>query len=649
MRHFMLALTHLLQGLAIAHVTLLIFFLIGAAAFPWCDWESDFGSAPRTMMRVTCTCGLGLAIVGLTLFVLGLAGWLTIGGIGIALALLFAAGCVAWRSSPLRAAFWKSRVRALTRCWGWPLVVVYAALLLVSTRAVIPEATGYSDAIYYHLAYAQDWATAGRLTVDQYLVFTFYANNFVLLFAAWMVLKAGAFVQFLTWSTGLLTALALCAAVGDHAATVSGRGWRVAIALLAVLSVVGTAIFLDYSVLGYIDIPIGAMALLSIVGIQLAIRDRRPGWLVVAAVTAGFLVGMKASYILLVPIFAIALVWGCLALHVRRAAIAGVLLLLCAVAAPWYVRNLILAGDPIPPTVNMALYGKDGLWNASEWNGLWTDMATPRSPRAFVTLPLRAYLNPTSSDFREYGASGMILFLYVPAIVAIVLLFYRRRLSPTLGIPVFVLSAFVLYWFATSSLLRYVLLLYPLLALCVAMLLLEAIARLPRLAPVALALALVAAVPTFTDSGSNKEYTQNDILGDAHALLHYRGETAFLDENDDGYPDEQIAVAWMRHHGYTGNVYVISNNAFDYYFRREGILSIGNWIGPAGYFRLLQALDAGEAAEFLGTLETRAVLFSPQWMFDAGIEHLLARQLEAAGYREVPVSPGSTYHLYVRT
>ncbi len=644
----MLALTHLVQGLAIAHLTLLISFLIGSTAFPWCDWKNDAASSSRVMMRVACTCGLGLAIVGVSIFVLGLAGWLTIAGIAAALVVAFCAGCAAWRLSPLRASFWQARLRALGTCWSWPLAAVYVALVLVSTRAVIPEATGYSDAIYYHLAYAQDWAAAGRLTVDQYLVFTFYANNFVLLFAAWMVLKAGAFVQFLTWSTGLLTGLALYAAITDYAAPPSGRGWRAAIGLLAVFSVIGTAIFLDYSVLGYIDIPIGAMALLSIVAIQLAIGDRRPGWLIVAAVIAGFLVGMKASYVLLVPIFAIALVWGGVAMNLRRRAIAGVLLLLCAVAAPWYVRNLVLAGDPIPPTINMALYGRDGLWNASEWNGLWTDMATPRSPKAFVTLPARAFLNPTSPDFREYGASGLILFLYVPAIVALVLLLYRRRLSPALAIPIFVLSTFVLYWFVTSSLLRYVLLLYPLLALCVGMLLLELIGRRPRLAPVGLALALVAAVPTFFDTGSNKEYTQNDILGDVHALLHYRGETAFLDENDDGYPDEQIAVAWMRRHGHTGNVYVISNNAFDYYFRRAGILSIGNWIGPAGYFRLLQALDAGEAAEFLGSVGTRAVLFSPQWMFDAGIEHLLAEQLLAAGYREIPVTPNSSYHLYVR-
>ena len=178
---------------------------------------------------------------------------------------------------------------------------------------------------------------------------------------------------------------------------------------------------------------------------------------------------------------------------------------------------------------------------------------------------VRAYVHPTSSDFREYGASGLMFFLYVPALVAILVPLFRRRILADLAIPIFVVTVFALYF-----------------------------------------------------------------------------------ENDDGYPDEQIAAAWMRSHGYAGNVYVISNNAFDYYFRRNGVLSIGNWTGPAGWFRLLQAIDAGEAAEFLNGLGTRAVFLSPQQLIDAGIEHVLVEQLESAGYREVPLTPRSGYHLYVR-
>jgi hypothetical protein len=455
-------------------------------------------------------------------------------------------------------------------------------------------------------------------------------------------------VHFLTWSTGLLCALALYAALADYPGNGKGSGWRVAVALLLVLAVISSPIFLDYSVLGYIDIPIAAMALLAVVAVQLAIRDERPGWLVVSAVIAGFLVGMKASFVLLVPVFAVAFVWGCVVLRVRRRSIAGIVLLLCAVAAPWYVRNTILSGDPIAPTINMAVYGHDGLWKSAEWDGLWSDMATSKSIKDFIKLPLRAYLDPESPDFREYGASGLILFLFLPALVAVVALLARKRFPPLLAIPVFVLCAFIPYWFVTSSLLRYALLLYPILALCVGMLAYELIARRPRFAPLALAAALVAVLPSFNGTGTVKDFTRNDVLGDFHEFLHYPGDEAYLEQNDDGYTAEQASVKWMQQHGLGGKVYVISDNAFDYYFRRQGIFSVGSWIGPAGYFRLLQALDAGRAPEFLDDLGVHAVLFSPQQLIDAGLEHLLAEQLRAAGYHEIPVDSSSGYHLYVR-
>ena len=159
--------------------------------------------ASRAAMRATCTCGLGAAIAGLTVFLIGSIGWLTPAGIAVALAVVFAAACALRRTSPLTRKFLASAVSCVGGLRERTDGVVYVAMLAVATRAVIPEGTGYSDAIYYHLAYAQDWANAGRLVVDPFMAFIFYANNFLLFFTAWIVVQAGAFVQFLTWSFGL--------------------------------------------------------------------------------------------------------------------------------------------------------------------------------------------------------------------------------------------------------------------------------------------------------------------------------------------------------------------------------------------------------------------------------------------------------------
>lgn len=628
-------------------MSLLLFFLIGSVAFPWCDWESDFKDASRIVLRVACTCGLGLAIVGLGMFAIGSLGWLNAYAASAMLAVLFAAGCAAWRLSPLRATFWQSRVRALTHCWSWPILLIYAALLLVGIRATVPDANVYSDAIYYHLAQAQWWANAGGLKPDPYLQYPFYANNFLMLYVAWMVYGVGAFSTYLTWLTGLLAALALYGAIDEYLPSV-GRSVRIVIGVLGVFSLIATAIFLDYAVLGYIDVQIGAIALLAVVAIQMALRDCRPGWLYVAAVLAGFLAGMKASFFLLVPIFIVAIAWAAIALGRPRARIALMLAVLCAVAAPWYVRNLVLTGDPVDPVLNLALYNHDGVWEKAEWEGIVSDFSTPRTLRAFVTLPVRAYVDPTSDDFREYGASGLILFLYVPTLVGIIALLLRRKLSPQLAIPIAVLSWFVLYYFVTSYLLRYALLFYPLLALCLAMLLLEVVKRWPRLMPAALVAAAVAALPNLINEPVIHQFTRNDVISDLKHLPSYRGDQAFLMQNDEGYPAAQTAMDWMHAHGYSGNVFVISSTAFDYYMLRQGISSIGTSNGPAGYLRLARAIDAGEAVEFLDDLGTHAVVLGPQDYLDLNYGALLARQLETGGYRQIAVSNPEGYRVFVR-
>ena len=111
----MLALTHLVLGLAIAHVTLLVFFFIGSAAFPWCDSPQP-GGASRATMRATCTCGLGIAIAGLTVFSIGSMGWLTPAGIAVGARRRLCRGVRATAYLAVSRKFWRARFRALAAC-----------------------------------------------------------------------------------------------------------------------------------------------------------------------------------------------------------------------------------------------------------------------------------------------------------------------------------------------------------------------------------------------------------------------------------------------------------------------------------------------------------------------------------------------------
>ena len=88
----------------------LLFDRVGS--LPVVRFRRNPAGSSRAAMRAICTCGLGAAIAGLTVFFIGSIGWLTPAGIGVALA---AAG------SPRRARYGASRPcarRVRARVWG---------------------------------------------------------------------------------------------------------------------------------------------------------------------------------------------------------------------------------------------------------------------------------------------------------------------------------------------------------------------------------------------------------------------------------------------------------------------------------------------------------------------------------------------------
>src|ERR1700758_4436817 len=108
--------------------------------------------------------------------------------------------------------------------WTAPAGFVYVILLAAAPPAGLPPTV--ADSVIYHLAYAVEWAISGRIHVDPFLRFPYYANNFLLLYSASFVLKLGAYCQFLTWLCGLLTCLGILAFISDTSVHPKDPFWR---------------------------------------------------------------------------------------------------------------------------------------------------------------------------------------------------------------------------------------------------------------------------------------------------------------------------------------------------------------------------------------------------------------------------------------
>lgn len=634
----MFALTRLCEGLLVAHLFLAASFLAGAAAFPWFRTQRDEHGAVETMLRVVCTCGLGIAILGIALFLLAQLHAFTPPAFVATFVLIVVLGAVCSKESPLQTRYWSSRVQVLTDCADGTLLFMYYVMLLVAVPCVIPNVGG--DPIQYHLAYAQDWVNAHGFVVDPFLRFPFYASYFNLFFAALLALQGWAFLNFLTWSTALLTGLGICAATFYILRPFAGRFTPVAAVSLA-CSVVLSPVFLHWTSTAYMDVQLGTMALLMTVCIELSLWHKQPAWLFVAAVIGGYLVGMKSAYLVLAPLLALSLFFAARGMKLDRRTLGLIFALFIVAAAPWYVRNIALAGDPIPPVVNIALHGNDGLTTKQDWDGIKVDLNSNKSAWGLLTLPARAFLRPLRSDFRDYGMSAIIFVLFVPGLMLFGSFCSGTKLDAAWAIPIFVLSGMIAYWLGTASHLRYGLSLYPLLALGCALCMVPFLRRFPRAAPLAAAFALLTTIPSYDGYLYYRELTFKNYR---FLSVIYNDDGAYLRTHDPGYLEEEFVTAFYRAHHLRGRVYAIGG-ATPYFFRSHGIVSLGEWIGPTGYFRLYHAADLRKTAQFLAGLDVHAVLIEPGFAF-GGIEVPIERQLLAAGFCKVDV-PGGTYAFLV--
>jgi len=639
----MFAFTHTIEGLLFIHCILLLGFVVGSLVLPW---RAEPNSAPAAahLARTVVTITVGAAVLGFTLLTLGMTSLLTPLGMALALALLIAVSLIVRGRAVLAPQFWNSRIRTFIAAWDMPAALIYLGMLGLSVPAVIP--TLGSDPAFYHLAYAVDWAQAHSITIDPFLRFPFYANNFVLFFAAMIAFNMTELLSFLTWGTSLLTALGILAAI-RIAYTRTDRNSIVAfIACALTAAIILNPTYLRWNDSAYIDIPLGCFMLMTLLSLQLAIRTREAVWLISGALIGAFLVGMKPSLILVVPLIMLEITVAARFMGLCRKTLLSTLALFLVFSSPWYLRNFIFTGDPIPPALGLALHDDDIFITSFEWTQLQSDFhMAPATATAVLTLPFRAfaYTSPQSLEFREYGTTLLILFLYVPCLW-LLLLAAACLHDGEAWLYALAVTWLTVYWIGISTLLRYGLLLMPTLAVAIGILAVHLAHRLPMKAAWGVSvLCLFLIVPS---PGSQQAFRDFFLAHTRDMLTSYTWDSkAYLLKFGIDYSVEQRVAEEWRKRGLHGNVYaLISQEGF--YYRLDGIRNVGDWIGPGGYFRFNRAIALGCATDFLTRLNADGVVILPEGKLPPYAYAMLVEQLNDAKYETVPIQ-GDT-HFFIR-
>jgi 4-amino-4-deoxy-L-arabinose transferase-like glycosyltransferase len=325
--------------------------------------------------------------------------------------------------------------------WVLPLGVLFSPLFLMPLYPPIKW-----DEISYHLPYAQFYIENQGLAVNHFLRYPLYAHNIDLLYALSLLVSDDIVAHLLHASTAVLTAIGIY----SLGATTSDKKTGVLAAFLfiscpLVLLLIKTA---------YIDLGLTLFVFLGFYCLSMWSVTKQDYWLYLAGFATGIAAGSKYSGLMFIPLYVLWIGYE------RRKITLMVKFLIPAIAfgSPWYIRNYIISGDPFSP-FGGEFFGY-WLWNKSDVlaqsQNLFKAYGTPKNLFSLIIIPWNLLFHPGA--FMEGALS--------PAMTAAFLapFFFKKfgRYQRMLCIFVFVN---ICIWFFTSQILRYLLPVFPMIAL----------------------------------------------------------------------------------------------------------------------------------------------------------------------------------------
>ncbi len=400
--------------------------------------------APRdgTALRRFCyAAALGTGAVSLLMFALGALQLWSEGALRL-IALLLAAAGLAY---PALAGLKPPRLPSLGAA-EW-LAAVLLALLFALT--LVPAAAPVTDwdGLSYHLAVPRLWLQHGGFYWIPFIHHSNFPFAAEMLFAPAVAAGVPQAAKVVHWFFYLLTA----AGAGLLASAMFGRRCGVWGALAFALMPVA----LWEAGVAYIDLATAAYTVLSCLALVEAMsRDgrERKRLLLLFGTLAGLAAGTKTFSLVWI---ALGFVWLAVWLvrqsrSVRESAL--FLIPSLAVCAPWYLKSLILTGNPVYPFL-FSVFGGKG-WDeagAEMYRHAFTGFGAGRSAADFLCLPWNLLAQGhrfIDGDFL-FGSPGPVLAALLPAAV------WLLR-GPAAALAVAVL-AHTLVWFGLSQQTRYLL------------------------------------------------------------------------------------------------------------------------------------------------------------------------------------------------
>ena len=300
------------------------------------------------------------------------------------------------------------------------ILVIIATAAFISNALVRPLTLPLGwDEVAYHLPTAQAWAKSGELLVTDWLRYPLFPFNMQLLYAGALLLASDLMAHLIHALTGFL-AVALA--------------FSLARLYMPLLFAALVPVFLVYAIrepleAADIDLGLTLYVFAAFAALAFAYREKQERLIYLAAFFVGLALGTKYQAMFFLPSLA-----ACLLMVERNWKVLSMAALIAiAAGCYWYVRNLLVSGDPIHPIGGPVF----GFW---QWNA-----------------------DDIQRQFGDFdGRRGLPPWYLLPSVGS--LLFWRSSDAVVKGCIVACVIA-VIVWSTLSGYARYLLPIYPMLAI----------------------------------------------------------------------------------------------------------------------------------------------------------------------------------------
>lgn len=346
------------------------------------------------------------------------------------------------------------------------LLVLALLILGFATLQALAPPWGY-DALMYHLQAPRLWLEAGKITLLPDIWQPNGPMTIEMLFTIGLAVESDVTARLIHLTFAVLVYI-LCFNFGKDLLGRTGGVISVAILL-------GIPILPLWSSLAYADMSLALFTLLAIYALYLWRLKKQNTFLLLAGLMMGWALGSKYTAL---GSFAIVGLW--LLLHKRKDGLAAItrtaaffVLPSLVIAAPWYLKNFFLSGNPLYPFVFCGP-GWDEARLTAVMDFLVNGFGMGRTILDYITLPFHLYSN-TGSFSTVFGTIDYPSFLF-----PLLLLYPFTRPKETINLLFGFVAFFFVFWALGTQQTRFLIPIYPLLSVLTASVLLWLGAFLPQ-------------------------------------------------------------------------------------------------------------------------------------------------------------------------